>query len=160
MVSGQRHGPIEVDVLQQWIGEGRVSLTDLVWREGMDQWQAINAVQELGHAPSALELLAAATGDGPPPTPGTTPTKRKRYRPHRGTTILVLGILSWVLCFILGIIAWSMGNSDLREIKAGRMDPAGQGSTEAGRILGMIHVILCIVVFAVYAVILLVAAAS
>ena len=71
-----------------------------------------------------------------------------------------MGILSWVLCFILGIIAWSMGNSDLREIKAGRMDPAGKGSTEAGRILGMIHVILCIVVFAIYAVILLVAAAT
>jgi hypothetical protein len=63
-------------------------------------------------------------------------------RPHRGTMILVLGILGLVLCFILGIIAWVMGTGDLREMDAGRMDPSGRGMTQAGRIIGMVATIL------------------
>lgn len=58
--------------------------------------------------------------------------------PHRGVLILVLGILGIVLCGICGIIAWIMGNADLRQMKAGSMDPAGRGLTEAGRICGII----------------------
>jgi hypothetical protein len=65
-------------------------------------------------------------------------------KPHRGTLILVLGILGLVLCGFLGIPAWIMGNSDLREMDAGRMDPSGRGNTNAGRICGMIATILTI----------------
>ncbi len=73
---------------------------------------------------------------------------RGDYEPHRGTTILVLGILGLVLNFfllcglVLGPIAWVMGNSDLREMRAGRMDPEGEGTTNAGRICGIIATIL------------------
>jgi len=66
-------------------------------------------------------------------------------QPHRGVVILVLGILGLVVCFICGIIAWVMGNTDLREMREGRMDPSGMGLTNAGRICGMISVILAIV---------------
>ena len=59
-------------------------------------------------------------------------------KPHRGTLILVLGILGLVVCGPLGIAAWIMGNTDLREIDAGTMDPEGRGTTQAGRICGMI----------------------
>ena len=65
--------------------------------------------------------------------------------PHRGVLILVLGILGIVCCFICGIIAWVMGNNDMREIDAGRMDPTGRGLTQAGKICGMVGVILSIV---------------
>lgn len=67
-------------------------------------------------------------------------------KPHRGTLILVFGILGLVGCGpILGIPAWIMGNTDLKEIAAGRMDPAGQGNTKVGKILGMISCILAII---------------
>lgn len=66
-------------------------------------------------------------------------------KPHRGVLILVLGILSLVGCGIFtGIPAWIMGNGDLKEIDAGAMDSAGRGMTQAGKILGMIAVILSI----------------
>jgi hypothetical protein len=65
-------------------------------------------------------------------------------KPHRGTTILVLGILGLVLCGPLGIAAWIMGNGDLREMNAGTMDPSGRGNTNAGRICGIIATILTI----------------
>ena len=59
---------------------------------------------------------------------------------------MALGILGLVVCVICGIIAWVMGNNDLREMNAGTMDPAGRGMTNAGKICGMISVILTIVV--------------
>ncbi len=62
--------------------------------------------------------------------------------PHRGTLILVLGILSLFMCQPLGIVAWVLANGDLRDMDEGRMDPTGRSNTEVGRILGMIAFIL------------------
>ena len=67
-------------------------------------------------------------------------------KPHRGVLILILGILSFVFCSIFtSIPAWIMGSSDLKQMDAGTMDPAGRGMTNAGRILGMINVILTVI---------------
>ena len=63
-------------------------------------------------------------------------------KPHRGTLILVLGILSLVVCAPLGIVAWVMGNGDLKQMDAGAMDPTGRSLTNGGRICGMIGTIL------------------
>jgi predicted Zn finger-like uncharacterized protein len=78
------------------------------------------------------------------------PRRSRRYaQAHRGPLILVLGILALVLGFsfvlpavVMGPIAWIMGNGDMREMRAGRMDPEGLGMTNAGRICGMIATIL------------------
>lgn len=77
-------------------------------------------------------------------------------QPHRGTLILVLGILSLCVCAILGPFAWSMGNKDLAEMAAGRMDKEGQGMTNAGKICGLIGTILLGVgvIFGILAVVL------
>jgi len=61
-------------------------------------------------------------------------------KPHRGTTVLVLGILGIACCFICGIIAWVMGNNDLKEMDAGIMDPEGKGITQAGKICGIVSI--------------------
>ena len=66
----------------------------------------------------------------------------RHVKPHRGTLILILGILSLVICGLVGIAPWIMGNADLKEIDAGTMDPSGRGATNAGRICGMIATIL------------------
>ena len=69
--------------------------------------------------------------------------RRPDYEPHRGTMIMILGILSLVMMpIVLGPIAWIMGNNDLKLIRAGRMDPEGESSTNTGRICGMIGTIL------------------
>ena len=59
-------------------------------------------------------------------------------QPHRGVLILVFGILGFILCPILSIVAWVMGRTDLVEMDAGRMDPEGRSLTKAGQILGII----------------------
>jgi DNA-directed RNA polymerase subunit RPC12/RpoP len=62
-------------------------------------------------------------------------------RPHRGGLILAFGILGF-FCFVFALLALIMGNDDLKEMQAGRMDPSGEGLTQAGRILGVIDCVL------------------
>ena len=71
-------------------------------------------------------------------------------RPHRGTLILILGILGLVICMPCGIASWVMGNTDLAAMQRGEMDRAGEGMTKAGKICGMISVILAIVFIIIY----------
>jgi len=72
-------------------------------------------------------------------------------KPHRGTLVLVLGILSLIICQPLGIVAWVLGSSDLKGIAAGTIDPSGKDLTNIGRILGIIATVLLIlgIIFAI-----------
>ena len=86
---------------------------------------------------------------GPVETVEAQPVAGPTLRPHRGVLILVLGILGIVCCFICGIVAWVMGNNDLKEMAAGAMDPEGRGLTQAGKICGIIGVVLAIIAIVV-----------
>ncbi len=70
----------------------------------------------------------------------TVTAQVETLKPHRGTLVLVLGILGIACCMICGIIAWVMGNNDLKEMDAGIMDPEGKSITQAGKICGMVSV--------------------
>lgn len=52
--------------------------------------------------------------------------------------LLTFGILGFVVCPIFAIVAWVMANGDLQEMKAGRMDPEGEGLTKAGKIISIV----------------------
>lgn len=59
--------------------------------------------------------------------------------PHRGPTILLLGILACCGgCVFVGLPAWMMANHDLILMDAGRMDAEGRGLTQAGKLCGVI----------------------
>jgi hypothetical protein len=77
----------------------------------------------------------------------------------QGTTILVLGILSLFICpFILGPIAWVMGNNALAEIDRNPAAYSNRGNVNAGRICGIIGTILGALIILFY--ILAIAAAA
>ena len=63
-------------------------------------------------------------------------------QPHRGTLILILGLVGFFCCGIVGLIAFIMGSSNVKAMQEGRMDPAGMGTTQAGRWIGLIAIIL------------------
>jgi hypothetical protein len=85
----------------------------------------------------------------------TEPQTCKLMKPHRGTLILVFGILSLLVCAPLGIAAWVMGSGDLKEMDTGTMDPAGRSSTQAGKICGIIGTVFMALSMLIAAVVLL-----
>jgi hypothetical protein len=97
--------------------------------------------------PSGQGPVPSNYGQQPPPPPygyqAYSPQGGGTTQHPQGTTILVLGILSLVVCSILGPFAWSMGTKAMREINA---DPTAhytnRGSVNAGRICGLIATIL------------------
>lgn len=101
-----------------------------------------------GGASSAAEVNPFADRPEPPANPYSpaVPTigPNTFRRPHRGGLILTFGIIGILCCMPFGIAAWVMGASDLSEIRAGRMDPSGEGTTRIGMILGIVSVGLAI----------------
>ncbi|MDB5307114.1 MAG: pknB [Gemmataceae bacterium] len=85
-----------------------------------------------------------------PPAKTGRPKGRKRaqeLRPHRGGLLTTLGLLSFCIPFPLGPIAWVIGNLDLAEIEAGRMDPSGEAATRTGRLCGKLATFFLLCVF-------------
>ncbi|MEV4016104.1 DUF4190 domain-containing protein [Nonomuraea angiospora] len=63
----------------------------------------------------------------------------------QGTTILVLGILSLVVCTFIGPFAWSMGTRALREIDESGYYYENRGMVQAGRICGIVSSVLMMI---------------
>lgn len=60
----------------------------------------------------------------------------------QGTTVLVLGILSIVMCQVCGPFAWSIGRKTLAEIDAQPGRYSNRGLVQAGYICGIVGSIL------------------
>ena len=73
-----------------------------------------------------------------PPNPITPPRQDPYPEQSQAVTVLVLGILSIIVCQLLGPVAWKLGNDELRGITEGRRSPEGLGMAQAGRITGII----------------------
>lgn len=171
LVSGQQYGPVAREELVHWLRSGRVQASDYVWNPSMDDWKPASAVPGLvpegvgagdSSPPQASpppHLPPGGGGDyGGYPPHNYQPGGRSFVKEHRGGLILALGILSWVVCCLCGMAAWSMGNNDLKEMDAGVMDPSGRSLTQAGRIVGMISVILSLAIGGFYFLIMVVGA--
>jgi phosphotransferase system glucose/maltose/N-acetylglucosamine-specific IIC component len=78
----------------------------------------------------------------------------------QGTTVLILGILSLVVCGLLGPFAWTMGYSALQEIDANPSAYSNRGMVLAGYICGIIASCLLILGVVIIAVALIAAASS
>lgn len=66
----------------------------------------------------------------------------KSLEPHRGTMILIFGIIGIIVCGIFAVLAWVFGNQDLKKMDSGIMDNSGRDTTNIGRILGIVGVCL------------------
>ncbi len=95
------------------------------------------------------ERLAGGRGLDDLPDVTVRDPVRRDCEPHRGPLVLTLGVLSLVMltiCYpvgvVLGLAAWVLGQADLRKLRAGGMDPAGHGLTQAGWICGIVGTVL------------------
>ena len=146
-IGGKQYGPVAIEELRDWMQQDRVAPSDLVWREGMADWTPAGKVPELSGGASPQPGQPPLPGQ---PGPGGYSQPAVAYaEPHRGGTVLTFGILGLLCCFLFGIAAWSMGNTDMRKMDAGTMDPAGRAMTQAGKIIGLIATILALVGLAI-----------
>jgi hypothetical protein len=97
------------------------------------------------------------------------PPRRLDFVPHRGKLLVTLGNVSMALgglslCTLgigalasvpLGITAWVLAGHDLKEMRAGLMDPRGKAATETGRTGGILGVVLGLIFGIFYAVVYL-----
>lgn len=98
-------------------------------REGMTDKQRI----------AALSAQLAATQQALARMGGVMHQRQQNYiYPSRSSTILTLGILSLVVCSVMGPIAWAMGNEEMRRMDAGHTPEDQRGSVSAGRVCGII----------------------
>ncbi len=52
-------------------------------------------------------------------------------------------IIGWFFCVVIGpLIAISMANSDLKEMKAGVMDPSGRSSVGTAKVIAVIALVI------------------
>jgi uncharacterized membrane protein YjgN (DUF898 family) len=85
-----------------------------------------------------------------PPPAGYGPPPYGDYRPAapkhpQAVTVLVLGILSLVLCGLIGPFAWSMGSRVVREIEGSGGRWSGDTEATIGRILGIVATVLLVI---------------
>lgn len=148
--SGQEYGPTDRATLDRWFQEGRVG-ADYQIRQGSGGiWQSAPSFQPARHAPASGNPYA----DSPyqPPAPGqgmyTYP------KADQSGLVLAMGILGFLVCPLFGLIAWVLGHGALKDIQAGRADPANKTLVQVGYYLGMANVILATVCIGGYIVII------
>ncbi|MDL5367906.1 GYF domain-containing protein [Xanthomonas sp. NCPPB 2654] len=98
-----RHGPLSTAELRERVRDGLLERTTLVWREGMPEWQPLQALA------AELGLPAVATPPPlPPPPPVATATAVAAPRAGLsgcGIGAIVAIVLGLVLVAVLGILA-------------------------------------------------------
>lgn len=105
------------------------------------------------------ESIGKATGMGAPVyAPPPPPVEPAPTRPPDGSTVLIVGILSIVLCALLGPVAWVMGHNYKKQCAALGVQPDGSGT--AGMILGIIATFLILAGCGCWASILIAGAAG
>ena len=100
-------------------------------------------------------------GYQPPLQPGFQPsyqTAAANPFDSRGTTILILGILGFLLCQLLGPVAWIMGNKLRDEAAAAGYPEPGVG--KAGRIIGIVATVYLGLIVAFFVIVIIAAVVS
>jgi hypothetical protein len=149
---GNQYGPVDRSTLDRWFTEGRVGPGYKI-RLNEQAWQAADYYRPAAHRPgnpyadNPYQPVAAAGMQGL----GNFP------KADQSVLILAMGILSFFLCPIFGIVAWIMGGTALKDIQAGRVDPRNKGLVQVGYYLGMVSVLLNILCIGGYVVIVAIA---
>ena len=114
------------------------------------------------HSPAATRYMPSAAEPAEPPVEANLVNSLNKtavksipeinwpgityVRPHRGSTLLAMGVLS-VLTFycvglILGAITWGYASHDLQEMKQGTRDERGKTQTQVAQLLALASIVL------------------
>jgi Domain of unknown function (DUF4190)/GYF domain 2 len=117
---GQEYGPVNIELVRQWIAEGRINAQTLVRMEGTEVRKTLAEFPELAALlPGRVYGPAAGAAPAPAGPPPYRPVRPAEQSQGLAVTSLILGILSLVGCslftgipaVICGHIARSRSNS-------------------------------------------------
>ncbi len=123
--SGQRLGPANNDSMLQWVAEGHIPATALVWRDGWPEWKFVAAILNLQKTASFVTPHAQPAGRafGATPQPAvdilnvpiseTTVYRRNRSYPSATVTFVLLGLV--VALFAVLLYVFFLRNSHPRQ---------------------------------------------
>jgi Domain of unknown function (DUF4190)/GYF domain 2 len=136
---GKEYGPITLEVLRQWLAEGRASGQTRVLPEGATEWKTVAEVPEL-----AL-LVTSVIGPAPAPGPiSISPTPRNNSLAVAGMTLGILSLTLGLCCCyglpfsVPGIICSSLA---LSQIKKDPYTQLGKSLAIAGLVLSILSIL-------------------
>lgn len=134
----QVYGPVDRAGLDRWFAEGRVADNYTIRQGESGTFLASSNFRPIPAGASNSNPFASAAAAA------TTHSQASVSYPKSDQSglILAMGIMSFIVCGICGIIAWVMGSGALKDIQAGRMDPTNKGLVQVGYYLGMASVLL------------------
>ena len=124
-----KFGPVGEDELLGLIRAGTLADHNLVWREGMTEWQPISEVMDIQRALFAARAVPASAVAAPPSN-------------GMAITSMVLGIVSLVAgtLILTGLPAVICGHIARRQIRESPAAQSGDGMAIAGLITGYISI--------------------
>jgi prepilin-type processing-associated H-X9-DG protein len=122
------YGPVNADVLRQWIAEGRVNSRTLVQAEGTGQWKPAADFPEFAAALRAAQPPTLPAG-GPPAVP--SPAEGPAETSGMAVASLVFGLLGFCTA-ITSLIGLPLGIVSLLKVKRSGGRLTGQGLAIAG----------------------------
>ena len=145
---GKEYGPASLEQLRQWIAQGRVNARTQVQETSAGEWKPASEFPEFGFAAAARK----GNGGTPPARQDATGQPSEQQK-GLAITSLVLGILSFLTCFLTGIPAIICGHVALGRSRRNPVQYGGPGMATAGLVLG--YVSLVVIPFVILPVMLL-----
>jgi hypothetical protein len=140
-VGGQQYGPIEDATLRQWVAEGRVKASDLVWCDGMPDWKPASEIPGLMQTPTAQPV-----GQVAPENPGQ----------GFGIASMVLGICGLLGLCVCGCFALPLAIIGLILGFSGKRKSVEAGATHSFATAGIIMSIITLVLSVIFLIFFLV----
>jgi hypothetical protein len=139
---GKEYGPVPIDVVRQWLAEGRANAQTRVLPDGATEWKALGELPEFQTDISSATTTPSGTVPQPIRPLAYPPTSRTNTLAIFG---LILGVLSVTLSFccfglpfnLAGIVISTIALVQIKEQKQ-----EGRGLAIAGLALSIISIIL------------------
>lgn len=100
--TGGRYGPAKPEIIRQWIAEGRITESCLVWRDGWSEWQSASTI--LSSSASGVDTTGGGLDEGVLPAGGTN--LRHRRKGSKGLGVSMIVILALACVVLLVILVW------------------------------------------------------
>ena len=130
---GKEYGPVNLEQVKQWVGEGRITSQTRMQDTSTGQWKQASEIPELSSLLTARLGAGVAAVHAPAVAPAPAASGQQT---GLATTSLVLGILSFFTCLLTSIPAIICGHIAQNRARRYPAQYGGASKATAGLIMG------------------------